>query len=62
MDEAMLTGESLPVEKGSGGRVYAGTVNLNGQALMEVTAVGDATAVARIIAAVERAQNSRADI
>ena len=58
----MLTGESLPVEKGSGGRVYAGTVNLNGQALMEVTAVGDATAVARIIAAVERAQNSRADI
>jgi len=62
IDEAMLTGESTPVEKESGSPVYAGTLNLNGQAVVEVTAVGEATALARIVAAVERAQNSRAEI
>ncbi len=62
IDEAMLTGESTPVEKDNGSLVYAGTLNLNGQAVAEVTAVGEATAMARIVAAVERAQNSRADI
>ncbi|MGD0815536.1 MAG: cation-translocating P-type ATPase [Verrucomicrobiota bacterium] len=61
-DEAMLTGESLPVEKVSGASLYAGTVNLDGQVLMRVTGVGEATAVAHIIAAVQRAQNSRAQI
>jgi P-type Cu+ transporter len=62
IDEAMLTGESTPVEKEKGSPIYAGTLNLNGQAVVEVTAVGEATAMARIVAAVERAQNSRADI
>jgi Cu+-exporting ATPase len=62
VDEAMLTGESLPVEKEAGGSLYAGTVNLDGQILMRVTGVGEATAVAHIIAAVQRAQNSRAQI
>ncbi|HTA31443.1 MAG TPA: heavy metal translocating P-type ATPase, partial [Candidatus Cybelea sp.] len=62
MDEAMLTGESTPVEKEIGSQVYAGTLSLNGQAVVEVTAVGEATAMARIVAAVERAQNSRAEI
>jgi Cu+-exporting ATPase len=62
MDEAMLTGESTPVEKETGSRVYAGTLNLNGHAVVEVTAVGEATAMARIVAAVERARNSRAEI
>jgi Cu+-exporting ATPase len=62
VDEAMLTGESGPVEKQTGSLLYAGTLNLNGQVVMNVTAVGEATAMARIIAAVERAQNSRADI
>jgi Cu+-exporting ATPase len=62
MDEAMLTGESTPVEKETGSPVYAGTLNLNGQAVVEVSAVGEATAMARIVAAVERAQNSRAEI
>ena len=62
IDEAMLTGESIPVEKESGDPVYAGTLNLNGQAVVEVTAVGEAMAMARIVAAVQRAQHSRADI
>jgi Cu+-exporting ATPase len=62
VDEAMLTGESTPVEKAIGSQVYAGTLNLNGQAVVEVAAVGEATAMARIVAAVERAQNSRAEI
>ncbi len=62
MDEAMLTGESAPVEKETGSPVYAGTLNLNGQAVAEVTAVGESTAMARIVASVERAQNSRAEI
>jgi Cu+-exporting ATPase len=62
IDEAMLTGESTPVEKENGSPVYAGTLNLNGQAVVEVTAVGEATALARIVAAVEHAQNSRAEI
>ncbi len=62
VDESMLTGESNPAEKHPGDKLYAGTVNLNGQVLMRVTATGEATALAHIIAAVERAQNSRAEI
>jgi Cu+-exporting ATPase len=62
VNEAMLTGESLPVEKTSGAKVFAGTANLNGRLVMRVTATGEATALAHIIAAVQRAQNSRADI
>jgi Cu+-exporting ATPase len=62
MDESMLTGESLPVEKSPGAKLYAGTVNSNGRLVMRVTATGEATALAQIIAAVSRAQNSRADI
>jgi Cu+-exporting ATPase len=62
VDEAMLTGESTPVEKTVGSRVYTGTLNLNGRAVVEITEIGEATAMARIVAAVERAQNSRAEI
>jgi Cu+-exporting ATPase len=62
VDEAMLTGESTPVDKSAGRQLYAGTVNLNGRLLLRVTATGDATALAHIIAAVQRAQSSRADI
>jgi Cu+-exporting ATPase len=58
----MLTGESLPVGKSPASRLYGGTLNLNGHIVMNVTAVGEATAMARIIAAVQRAQNSRAEI
>ena len=62
VDEAMLTGESLPADKKSGSELFAGTVNLNGRLVMRVTATGEATALAHIIAAVQRAQTSRANI
>ncbi len=62
VDESMLTGESLPIEKGAGAKLYAGTVNQNGRLVMRVTATGEATALAQIIAVVQRAQTSRANI
>ena len=62
VDEAMLTGESVPADKKSGSALFAGTVNLNGRVVMRVTATGEATALAHIIAAVQRAQTSRAEI
>jgi len=62
VEEAMLTGESAPVDKSTGSDLFAGTVNLNGRLIMRVTAMGDKTALAHIIASVQRAQNSRANI
>jgi len=62
VDESMLTGESTPVDKTTGSELYAGTSNLNGRLLMRVTATGEETALAHIIAAVQRAQSSRANI
>ncbi|MGD0206304.1 MAG: cation-translocating P-type ATPase [Verrucomicrobiota bacterium] len=62
VDEAMLTGESTPVDKSARSELYAGTVNLNGRLVMRMTATGESTALAHIIAAVQRAQTSRADI
>jgi Cu+-exporting ATPase len=62
VDEAMLTGESIPADKKFGSELFAGTVNLNGRLVLRVTATGEATALAHIIAAVQRAQTSRADI
>ena len=62
VDESMLTGESVPVDKSVKSELFAGTQNLNGRLVLRVTATGEATALAHIIAAVERAQSSRANI
>lgn len=62
VDESMLTGESAPVDKAAHSLLYAGTVNINGRLQMRVTATGEGTALAHIIASVQRAQGSRADI
>jgi len=60
IDEAPVTGESLPVDKGAGDAVYAGTLNQSGLLVLRVTAAARDTQLARIIHAVEQAQASRA--
>ncbi|PYK96766.1 MAG: heavy metal translocating P-type ATPase, partial [Verrucomicrobia bacterium] len=62
VDESMLTGESFPIDKTPGAKLYAGTVNRNGRLVMRATATGEATALAQIIAVIQRAQSSRANI
>jgi P-type Cu2+ transporter len=59
VDESMLTGESRPVDKKEGDNVIAGTINTAGALRVEVTGVGDQTALARIMHLVDQAQNSR---
>jgi len=59
LDESMLTGESLPVEKGPGDAVRGATVNRTGAFRMKATRVGSETAFMRIVAAVRDAQASR---
>ncbi|MGB2579471.1 heavy metal translocating P-type ATPase [Elusimicrobium simillimum] len=62
VDEAALTGESLPVEKAAGDKVTAGTINQTGYFKMKATAVGENTALAQIIRLVDEATSSKAPI
>ena len=59
VDESMLTGEPMPVEKGPGDEVAAGTINKSGSFLYRATRIGKDTALARIIELVRQAQNSK---
>ena len=60
VDQAPVTGESVPVEKSPGDEVFAGTINQHGALEFEVTAPASDTVLARIIHAVEQAQGARA--
>jgi P-type Cu+ transporter len=62
VDQAMITGESLPVEKKAGDEVIGGTINKTGAFRFRATRVGAATALAQIIKLVEDAQTTRAPI
>ena len=62
VDGSMLTGESMPEDKGAGDKVYAATVNLSGYMVCRATEVGEATALAGIIKMVKDASSTKAPI
>ena len=62
VDESMLTGEPVPVDKQSGDEVFGATINSGGSLLVEATRIGSDTALAQIAALVEDAQSRKAPI
>ncbi|HSH74488.1 MAG TPA: heavy metal translocating P-type ATPase [Longimicrobiales bacterium] len=62
LDESMLTGESMPIEKGSGDEVVGATINRTGSFTFRATRVGSDTALAQVIRLVREAQGSKAPI
>lgn len=62
LDESMLTGESRPLDKQSGDKVTAGSINTDGVLLVETTAIGGETVLAQIVRMVEQAQAAKAPI
>ncbi|WP_456087667.1 heavy metal translocating P-type ATPase [Parabacteroides sp.] len=62
VDESMLSGEPIPVEKNAGDRVLAGTINQKGAFTMEATGVGETTVLAQIVQMVQSAQGSKAPV
>ncbi|MCB9208505.1 MAG: copper-translocating P-type ATPase [Ignavibacteriales bacterium] len=62
VDESMITGESIPIEKSLGANVIGGTINKNGTFVFEVSALGDNSVLGQIIKMVEEAQGSKAPI
>ena len=62
IDESMVTGESIPIEKYPGAKVIGGTINKTGSFQFEITALGDNSVLGQIIKMVEEAQGSKAPI
>ncbi|HEX2052571.1 MAG TPA: HAD-IC family P-type ATPase, partial [Actinomycetota bacterium] len=62
VDESMLTGEPVPVDKGPGDEVFGGTLNQQGRLAMVASRVGQGTALAQIVELVKQAQGSKAPV
>ena len=62
VDESSLTGESNPIEKKFGEEIFAGTINLNGRLIVRVTATGETTPLAHVIAAPDHLARGDRDV
>lgn len=62
VDQALMTGESVPVDKTAGDEVYSATTNIHGSVLVKATKVGEDSSIARMIAMISEAENKKAPI